>query len=105
MSPDKAQARKMVLVSAFLLAGIAVYKDRQSPGEMFKRLWGVGVVGLVLSLAADFAPTVAGPFAVLVVLGSLGKDPNLIDKALGKVTGGTASSAAETAASPGRSTK
>ena len=81
----------MVLVSAFLLAAIAVYRDRKSgAGNTFRALWGVGVVSLVLSIVADFAPTIAGPFAVLTVLGSLtnGGD-KLIQNALGKV--GTAS--------------
>lgn len=82
---DKVQARKMVLVSGFALAAIQAYKARSS-GETFKSLWGVGVVMLVLSIAADFAPTVAGPFAVLTVLGSLthGGD-RIISQALGGI--------------------
>lgn len=91
---NKVQARKLVLVSAFLLAAIAVYRDRQTEGAggTFKALWGVGVVSFVLSLVADFAPGIAGPFAGLVVLGSLtsGGD-KLIQNALGRVgsTGST----------------
>lgn len=82
---DKVQARKMVLVSAFLLAAISIYRDRSKPGDAFRSLWGVGVISLVLSIVADFAPTLAGPFAGLVVLGSLtnGGD-KLIQNALGK---------------------
>jgi hypothetical protein len=86
----------MVLVSAFLLAAIAVYRDRKTgASDTFRALWGVGVVSLVLSIAADFAPTIAGPFAVLVVLGSLtdGGD-QLIQKALGKVASGGSSAPA-----------
>lgn len=109
---DKVQARKMVLVSAFLLVAVAVYRDRKTGTEgMFRALWGVGVVSLVLSLVADFAPQVAGPFAVLTVLGSLtnGGD-KLIQSALGKVGTGsttvtaTGSSSQVTASSPARST-
>lgn len=86
---SKVQARKLVLVSAFLLAIIAVYRDKQA-GDVgsgtFRALWGVGVVSFALSLLADFAPGIAGPFAGLVVLGSLtnGGD-KVIQKALGKV--------------------
>lgn len=87
MTPDKVQARKMVLVSAFLLAAIAVYKDRKGGGtaDTFHALWGVGVVSLLLSLLADFAPTIAGPFAVLTVMGSAasGGPTSLIDKLFG----------------------
>ncbi len=72
MTPDKVQARKMVLVGVVLLAIIAVYKDKHGDeGSTFRTLWGVGVVGMFLSLLADFVPTIAGPFAILVVLGSL----------------------------------
>lgn len=89
MTPDKVQARKMVLVSTFLLAAVSVYKNKDT-NSTFKSLWGVGVVGLVLSLLADFAPSIAGPFAVLVVLGSLTeKGNNLIQSALGKAAGTT----------------
>lgn len=82
---DKVTARKMVLVSAFLLAAIAVYRDRkQGTSDTFKALWGVGVLSMLLSLLADFAPTIAGPFAALTVLGSLvSGDVSLLDKILG----------------------
>lgn len=75
----------MVLVSAFALAAIAVYKDRkQGAGDTFHALWGVGVLSLMLSLLADFAPTVAGPFAVLTVLGSAASgNVSIIDKVFG----------------------
>lgn len=114
MTPDKVQARKMVLVSAFALAAIAVYRDRQQgAADTFRALWGVGVLSLLLSLLADFAPTIAGPFAALTVLGSLTHGGSaVIDKALGKAAGSSSTaapsratgSAAETAASPGRAT-
>lgn len=98
MSPDKVQARKMVLVSAFLLAGIAVYRDHKAgTSDTFHALWGVGVVSLLLSILADFAPTIAGPFAALTVLGSLASgDASIIDKLFGKV------SAKPTSATPAR---
>lgn len=87
MTPDKVQARKMVLVSAFALAAIAVYKDRrQGASDTFHALWGVGVLSLLLSILADFAPTVAGPFAVLTVLGSAASQSggsSIIDKVFG----------------------
>lgn len=85
MTPDRVQARKMVLVGAFLLAGLAVYRDRrQGAPDTFRALWGVGVVSLLLSILADFAPTIAGPFAVLAVLGSLASgEVSVIDRLFG----------------------
>ena len=47
-------------------------------------MWATGVVGLMLSLLADFAPTIAGPFAILTVLGSLTSGG---DKALASLFG------------------
>lgn len=98
MSPSKVQARKMVLVGAFLLAAIAVYRDRRDgtdTSDTFRALWGVGVVSLVLSLVADFVPQIAGPFAALTVLGSLtnGGD-QLLQSMLGKVAPPPAGTAA-----------
>lgn len=83
---NQVQARKTVLVSAFLLVAITIYRDRsRGTSDTFKSLWGVGVVSLILSIVADFAPSVAGPFAALVVLGSLTKGGDrIIQSALGK---------------------
>jgi len=87
MNVDKVQARKMVLVSAFALAAIAVYKDRkQGASDTFHALWGVGILALLLSVLADFAPTIAGPFAALTVLGSAASQQggaSIIDKVFG----------------------
>lgn len=77
----------MVLVSALLLAVIAVYKDRKRGADTFHALWGVGVLSLLLSILADFAPTIAGPFAVLTVLGSAASQKggaSIIDKVFGR---------------------
>lgn len=86
MDVSKVQARKLVLVSSLALLAIAVYRNRQSetPAITFRRMWATGVVWLLLSLLADFAPAIAGPFAVLTVLGWIVKDgTQLLDQALG----------------------
>lgn len=71
-SIDRTQSRKLVLVSIALLTVINVYRGTRAreEGQMFRRLWGTGVLGVMLSLLADFAPQIAGPFALLTVLGS-----------------------------------
>jgi hypothetical protein len=69
ISVDKATARKMVLVGTLVLAGINVYRSKKGTGtsvSFYKRMWGTGVVGVMLATLADFAPQVAGPFIVLV---------------------------------------
>jgi hypothetical protein len=73
VNPDKVQARKMVLAGLLVLTLVTVYKDRRSsdPAGTFRVFWGVGVVGMFLSLLADFLPQIAGPFAMLIALGSI----------------------------------
>lgn len=76
----------MVLVSSFLLILISVYRNRknENQADTFRRLWATGVVAFLLSALADFAPTIAGPFAMLTVLGWFVKDgTQLVDNALG----------------------
>lgn len=97
MNVSPQTARRMVLVSIVLLLAMGTYKGSK-PGDvgMAKRLWGVGMLGLILSMAADFVPQLAGPFALLVVLGyaTSGGD-KAIENVLGKVSGGTTSNVTE----------
>ena len=90
-------ARKMVLVAMLGLTVINFYRSKtpESDVNLFRRLWGTGVLGLMLSVLADFAPTVAGPFALLVLLGSLthGGD-QAIQNALGKISAPTTATTA-----------
>jgi len=66
---DRTQSRKLVLVSVAVILALNVYRSGREPGSLYKRLWGTGVLGVALSIVADFAPQVAGPFAMLVALG------------------------------------
>ena len=98
MHPSTQQAKKYVLVSVLGLLVIATYRGNlcDSKVTFAKRLWGAGVLAIMLGLLADVAPQVAGPFAILTLLGSLtnGGD-EAINNALGKVSGGGTSSAAK----------
>ncbi len=86
MSPTK--SKQIVLVSMVALIAIAVYREKQDRADvgLFKRIWGTGALGVFLSLIADFAPSVAGPFAGLIVLGALTHGG---DQALVNLTSGT----------------
>lgn len=93
MITDPAKARRMVLVSVFGLLAIAAYRGRLTGSgadvPFAKRVWGVGVVAIILGITADFAPQIAGPFAVLMVVGSLTKGGDqAIQNFLGKASGG-----------------
>lgn len=105
MNVSPQTARRWVLVSMVGLLIMAAYKEASgsSAGDvgMMKRLWGVGVLGLILSAAADFVPSLAGPFAVLVLLGyaTSGGD-KAIENVLGKVGGSSAPAKPAPAAQP-----
>lgn len=87
-----ARSKQIVLVSTVALMAIAVYREQQNRDDtgLFKRVWGTGVLAVMLSIMADFAPQVAGPFAGLVVLGSLTHGG---DRALVNLTSGASSAA------------
>lgn len=89
------QARRLVLISLVGLLGMAAYRGNLSGDRgLSYRLWGVGMLGTMLSVAADFVPQVAGPFALLVLLGyaTSGGD-KAIENVLGKVSGSGAAPA------------
>ena len=90
MNVTPASARRWVLISVFGLLAIAAYRGKLSTTDVSftKRLWGTGVLAIMLGLVADVAPQIAGPFAVLVLVGSFtnGGD-QAIQNLLGKVSG------------------
>lgn len=100
MNPTKVQARKVVLASLFVLTLVSIYRDRAKSGGQqgtYRVLWGVGVVGMFLSLLADFVPQIAGPFAALVALGSLTHGG---DQAIAKVLATISPAASSTSSGP-----
>ena len=64
-------AKKMVLVSVLGLLIVATYKGKSGKVPTSTRLWGTGWLAVMLGVTADFAPQVAGPFALLILAGSL----------------------------------
>ncbi len=112
MHPSASSARRWVLVSMVGILAISAYRGKLGQGDLAYRLWGVGMLGTMLAVAADFAPSVAGPFALLVLLGfaTSGGD-QAIQNLLGKISSGpaaapsTPASAPATASSPGVSSK
>lgn len=66
-------ARKLVpaaMVVTSIAVGVAFFKNKNNKqGDGFKTAWALGALFLILSLGADVAPEVAGPLALLVMLG------------------------------------
>ena len=67
---NPATARKLVLLSVMGLLVIATYKGKGKVATS-TRLWGTGWLAVMLGVAADVAPQVAGPFALLILAGAL----------------------------------
>ena len=81
-APDKGNARKTVLVMGVILFAYVLATQGknvktttglggalQTTGNTFVRIAATAYVVLFLALLADFAPQVAGPMSVLIVLG------------------------------------
>ena len=88
MDVSTGTARRWVLVSVTGMLIITAYRGKLGSEPIAKRLWGTGVLAILLGFAADTVPQVAAPFAILLLLGTLttGGD-NAIQNILGKASG------------------
>ena len=87
---NPATARKLVLLSVMGLLVIATYKGKGKVATS-TRLWGTGWLAVMLGVAADVAPQVAGPFALLILAGALtGGGDKVFTDILAKAGTGTA---------------
>lgn len=74
---DKGTARQLVVVSMLVTAGVVAYDLVKAGGSSagdpsaFKTVWALGVLFLLMGIAADLVPELAGPFAGLVMLAVL----------------------------------
>lgn len=75
---SKVQARKLVLVMVAVLFALNIYHETKGQTKVgfYKRVWATGFVGLMLAILADFAPGIAGPLALVVVLSQLPEKGN-----------------------------
>ncbi len=90
------RGRQLVLASCVGLVILSFYRaTTEGQSGLYRRLWGTGVLAVFLSILADFAPQVAGPFALLTLLGSLsnGGDRAIQSALSGLAAKGTAPSA------------
>lgn len=77
-------AQTIVLVVGAGLFTYTVIRDVLRPsklaeGATYKQLWTIAGVTLMLTLLADFAPAIAGPFAVAVGLAYVAAGPGVSD--------------------------
>lgn len=71
MDVSTGTARRWVLVSVTGMLIINAYRGKLGNEPIAKRLWGTGVLAIMLGFAADTVPQIAGPFAILLLVGTL----------------------------------
>lgn len=66
---NESQANKAVFITAGVLIAATLVEIAYAPKKPnpFKRIWGIGLLSLVLAITADFIPEVAGPLALLIL--------------------------------------
>ena len=69
-------AHKAVLVAGGLMTSYVLLQGASDPAGRYRQLWAVGALTLGLSVAADFVPEIAGPFALLVLLAAATREAN-----------------------------
>ncbi len=101
---NTAQASRIVVICAFIEAAFILARARRGTAHdaTVKSLWAIGVVTLGLSMVADFAPQVAGPFAVLMLAALAARSRGELGEVLGVSPASSSSSPpAATTAAPG----
>lgn len=76
------EATKLVFVGAGVTAAVVVASTRNEE-ERFKALWAIGLLTVGLAAVADFAPQLAGPFAVLIAVAAVARHPGALGQRLG----------------------
>lgn len=102
------QAAKTVFIAgsvlaAFTLAEAVRHPSKFGSGQVYKRMWGIGILTLALGATADFAPALIVPFSVAVVVGFVIKNPGIFRSALGGQTPSSSSSSSSSSPTPATS--
>lgn len=84
------EASKLVFVGAGVTAAVVV-ATTQNEDDRFKALWAIGLLTIGLAAVADFAPQLAGPFAVLIAVAAVARHPGALGARLGFGAGDTRS--------------
>jgi hypothetical protein len=85
---SKGTANMVVLASGAVLVALALIPGHVGSSSTYKRIWAAGLWTTLLGLVADIVPEVVGPFAVLVIIASVVKQPGVLGGFLGGPTTG-----------------
>lgn len=83
------QANKIVFITAAVLIAAAFLENHYDPTSksMFKRVWTIGLLTIVLGITADFVPEVAGPLGLLILTSVAVKDSKYFGQAINSKKG------------------
>lgn len=86
---DSQQATNTVFITGGVMVVFTLAEHHFSPADfdLYKQLWAVGALTLVLAITADFVPEVAGPLALLILVAMAikkGKYLGLVSKGVNK---------------------
>lgn len=89
---SKSGASTLVLLSGGVLIGLALLDEGSfAAGSAYRKVWAAGLLTIALGVAADFVPEIVGPFAGLIIIAAVVKNPGKIG---GFVTGNPAAQSA-----------
>lgn len=86
---SKGGAATTVILAGGVLTALALIPAEGNSGSAYKKLWAAGLLTAALGVAADFVPEIVGPFAVLIIIAAVVRNPGVI----GKFVAGTAPTA------------
>lgn len=95
MSPNTAKS-VVLLTGALMFAAIGIRRGQIS--DPFRFAWAAGVITIGLSLLADIAPQVAGPFAILLLLAVYWRNRGVIGSVIPSTSNTATQSTANSAA-------
>lgn len=84
---SQADAQKIALAGGGFMAATvlvqAVKGERDEKGSVYRQLWQIGVLVVVLAVAADFLPQVIVPLTVAIVAGFYFTHPGVLGPLFG----------------------
>lgn len=77
---SKGGAATTVIVAGGVLTALALIPAEGQTGSAYKKVWAAGLLTAALGVAADFVPEIVGPFAVLIIIAAIVRNPGVIGK-------------------------
>lgn len=77
---SRSGAATTVIVAGGVLTALALIPAEGQTGSAYKKVWAAGLLTVALGVAADFVPEIVAPFAVLVIIAAVVRNPGVIGR-------------------------